>query len=162
MILCLLGNMIFSFAQKADEDYILETKYRNPIDTTDISNCKTPCMVLFVHSTHANCYCATEKMLKALSEDSLHIRKKKNIKLYVIYPCYSEKDIRNFESYCPKNAIVAFDTNQEYFRNFSQRFITPYIVFYDGKGNHWTKEGGTYGDLILCVESWMSNNKLGK
>lgn len=79
--------------------------------------------------------CATSKMQKALEEDSLYLRKVFGIKLYVIYPHYLQKDVEDFESYNPHNAVVAFDLGNQYKRAvMGDKNIFPYMVLFDGKG----------------------------
>lgn len=157
--ICLIFNILLSAAQNVDDSYVLETKYRNPIDTTNISRGETPCMVLFVHSTHENCHkCATSKMLEALAKDSLGLREQWNIKLYVVYPYYSDRDIKMFEHYQAKNSILAFDYDGKYRKTFNNGYNTPFIVLYNGKGHCWTRLGGTYDTLVSSAKSWLQKN----
>ncbi len=157
--ICLIFNVLISVAQNMDDSCILETKYRNPIDTADISRGEIPCMVLFVHSTHENCHkCATRRMLEALAKDSLGFREQWNIKLYVVYPNYSNRDIKAFEHYQAKNAILAFGHDGEYRKAFGGGNATPFIILYDGKGHCWTRLGGTYDDLVSTAEFWLRKN----
>ena len=132
------------------EDYILETRLHQPIDIAAFS--KEPTMLLFVHSQCEEGHlCPILKMQKALESDSLGFRSKYGIKLYVIYPKYSEADINIFDSFVPQNATVAFYTSRKYEGTFSEKSTTPYIVFYDGKGHIHTKEGGTIEELNNSV-----------
>lgn len=157
--ICLIFNVLISVAQNMDDSYILETKYRNPIDTADISRGRTPCMVLFVHPTHENCHkCATSRMLEALAKDSLGLREQWNIKLYVIYPHYSKRDIKTFEHYQAKNTILAFDYEGKYRKTFDSGNTTPFIALYDGKGHCWTILGGTYDTLVSYTKLWLQKN----
>lgn len=142
------------------EDYVLETRFRNPIDTAAFS--KNPTMLLFVHSQcKEGRMCPTMKMQKALESDSLGFRSKYGIKLYVIYPKYSEADINTFDSFAPQNATVAFYTSKKYEGTFSEKAMTPYIVFYDGKGHLHKKEGGTIEELNDSINTEWRYKKYG-
>lgn len=132
------------------EDYVLETRFRNPIDTAAFS--KNPTMLLFVHSQCKEGHmCSTMKMQKALESDSLGFRSKYGIKLYVVYREYSKADINTFDSFAPQNATVAFYTSRKYEGTFSEKSVTPYIVFYDGNGHIHKKEGGIIEELNNSV-----------
>ena len=147
-----------AFAQNADDITILETRFRNPIDTLTISKGKNPSIVLFVHSNCKKHNCATGKMLKALGKDSLDLRKNNNIKLFVVYPIYSKRDIAEFDSFNPQNATVAFDINRQYRASFSgDPNTTPFIVVFNGKGDNVIQNGGTYKDLYDTVVSFLKS-----
>ena len=142
LVLC-----IFSLNAIGQEDYILETRFRNPIDTAKFH--ETATMLLFVHS---NCQhrhlCPTTRMQRALETDSLGFLNRYGIQLFVIYPRYSDYDIKTFDSFSPKrNANVAFYTSHSYKGAFKEGVSTPYVVFYDGKGHVRTKAGGTIAEL---------------
>lgn len=139
----------------AQENYVLETRYRNPIDTTDFHS--KPTLLLFVHSKCNSRQCATLRMQEALEKDSLGIRKERGIKLYVIYPTYKKEDIRMFDFYNPVFAEVAFYTDYKYKGIFSDGNSTPFAVLYDGKGNVFTRLGGTYEDIYKLMETKISS-----
>ena len=155
--ICLAVISLFSIAQDIEDDYILETKYRNPIDTAKISNGESPYLLLFVHNAHGECNCATRNIHKALSRDSLGLRAKNNIKLYVVYPRYSEKNIQEFESFNGRNVVLAFDFQGKYRRSFLREGnTTPFIVLFDGKGNKWTHLGGSFEKVKGFIENSLS------
>lgn len=157
-ILLLICVPVLAIAQRNDEDYVLETRYRNPIDTTTF--CKMPTMLLFVHSKCNQGYrCATIRMQEALEKDSLGIRSQYGIRLYVIYPRYSDKDIQTFDSFSPINAKVAFYTEGKYWGTFKEGTTTPYIILYDGKGHMVTKTGGTIEEVKDLVTTQWHNLK---
>ena len=136
------------------EDYVLETRYRNPVDTMKFQ--EQPTILLFVHTKCQHGHlCPTTRMQKALESDSLGFRKKYNIKLYVIYPSIvSQYDINVFDSFSPtEDAQVAFYTKSDYKGVFQEGSTTPYIIFYDGKGHIHTKTGGTIEELKDSVEN---------
>lgn len=137
------------------ENYVLETRYRNPVDTTNFHS--KPTLLLFVHSKCDNSQCATSRMQKALETDSLNIRKEWGIKLYVIYPNYNENDLEMFDSYMPVLAEIAFYTDTKYKGAFSDENSTPFVVLYDGKGNTFTRLGGTYEDLCEFIKRKVSS-----
>lgn len=139
------------------ENYVLETRFRNPIDTAKFN--ESPTLLLFVHSKCQHEHlCPTMRMQKALEYDSLGLRFRLHISLYVIYNYYSEKDIKEFESFSPqRKAEVAFYTNAKYKGTFGDGAETPYMVFYDGKGNRWSKTGGTYEELRDSIYRWKLN-----
>ena len=129
------------------EKYILESRYRNPIDTSKFKD--APTMLVFVHSKceHGG-MCPTLRMQKALESDALGFRGKYGIKLYVIYPSYSTYDIETFDSFSPIGATrIAFYTDSQYYGSFNEGNNTPYVVYYDGKGHVYTKKGGTIEEL---------------
>lgn len=156
-ILLLFFPPYMAFAQNISDTTILETRFRNPIDTVTISVGKNPSIVLFVHSNCRNNNCPTGRLLKALSEDSLNLRKNNNIKLYVVYPNeYSKKDVAEFDSYSPDNAVVAFDINRTYRKKFGFNInVTPLVVIFDGKGNKIVQEGGTYKEIYDKTLSFL-------
>lgn len=137
------------------ENYVLETRYRNPIDTTSFHSKST--LLLFVHSKCDNSQCATCRMQKALKRDSLNIRKEREIKLYVIYSNYNKCDLEMFDSYMPVLAEIAFYTDTKYKGAFSDENSTPFVVLYDGKGNTFTRLGGTYEDLCEFIKRKVSS-----
>lgn len=137
-----------TLAQSTDDMTVLETRFRNPLDTLTISMGKHPSIVLFVHPNCKKHNCATEKMLKALAQDSLDLRKNNDIKLFVVYPIYSRIDIAEFDSFNPQNATIAFDINRQYRESFSGApNTTPFVVVFNGKGDKVIQNGGTYTDL---------------
>lgn len=71
---------------------------------------------------------------------------------YVIYPNYNENDLEMFDSYTPVLAEVAFYTDIKYKGAFSDGKSTPFVVLYDGKGNTFTRLGGTYRDLCEFIK----------
>lgn len=141
------------------EKYVLETRYRNPIDTVKFH--ESPTMLLFVHSKCQSALCSTTKMQMALERDSLGFRTKYGINLYVVYPKYSQSDIATFDSFSPvKGTFVAFYTSLNHRKTFHEGNITPHIVFYDGKGHVYSKIGGTIEDLNDSVcNKWRYINK---
>lgn len=145
-----LWSILVCLNMAGQENYVLETRYRNSIDTTRFHS--KPTLLLFVHSKCGNRQCATSRMQKALEKDSLNIRKERGIKLYVIYPNYNENDLEMFDSYTPILAEVAFYTDIKYKGAFSDGNSTPFVVLYDGKGNTFTRLGGTYRDLCEFIK----------
>ena len=144
-IICVMLVVVSSIM--GGEKYILESRYRNPIDTSNFK--ETPTMLVFVHSKceHGG-MCATLRMQKALESDALGFRDKYGIKLYVIYPSYSKSDIETFDSFSPTDATkIAFYTDSRYYGSFNEGRSTPYVIYYDGKGNIYTKLGGTIEEL---------------
>lgn len=128
------------------EKYVLETRYRNPVDTVKFH--EDPTMLLFVHSKCQSRSCATTRMQIALERDSLGFRARFGIKLYVIYPKYSQSDIDAFDTFSPtENAVVAFYTSLNHKNTFYEGNTTPHVVFYDGKGHVYSKTGGTIEEL---------------
>ena len=147
---CLLGQ----------ENYVLETRFRNPIDTVKFH--KTPTMLLFVHSKCQHGHlCPTTRMQKALESDTFGFINRFGIRLYVIYRYYSQNDINTFDSFSPiVNAKVAFYTNINHQGTFGEGGTTPYIVFYDGKGHVHTQRGGTIEELNDSVSNkWRYVNE---
>ena len=134
------------------EEYVLETRFRNPVDTVKFH--EIPTMLLFVHSKCQHGHlCPTTRMQKALETDSLGFRKKYGIKLYVIYPEYSSDDILTFDSFVPtENTAIAFYTKHRYKGTFYDGNVTPHVVFFDGKGHIRTKTGGNVEELKDSVE----------
>lgn len=121
------------------EDYVLETRFRNPVDTTNFHD--SPTILLFVHSKCSHGYsCATSQMQKAMEEDSLQIREERGIKLYVVYPKYNEEDIKVFDSHNPILSEVIFYTDTKYRGSFSDGNLTPFVVFMMGKGIYTKKK----------------------
>ncbi len=156
LISILLITSYTAFAQNDSDITILETRFRNPIDTSIISKGKNPSIVLFVHPNCRKHNCATGKMLKALGQDSLDLRKSNDIKLFVVYPQYSRIDIAEFDSLNPKNATVAFDINRQYRVSFSGNSnTTPFVVVFNGKGDSIIQNGGTYTELFDTVVSFL-------
>lgn len=146
----IFGSILACLNIFGQEDYVLETRFRNPVDTTKFHT--NPTLLLFVHSQcHHEHQCATTRMQKALEEDSLQIRKERGIKLYVVYPTYKKEDIKMFDSYNPVLSEVVFYTDTKYKGIFSEGNLTPFAILYDGKGNVFTRLGGTYEDLC----EWM-------
>lgn len=92
-------------------------------------------------------------MQEALEKDSLQIRKGRGIKLYVIYPIYKVEDIKTFDFFNPVLSEVVFYTETKHKGSFSEGNSTPYVVLYDGKGNIFTRLGGTYEDLCELIET---------
>ena len=135
------------------EYYVLETKFRNPVDTAKFH--ESPTMLLFVHSKcrHGN-LCPTTRMQKALESDTLGFINRFGIRLYVICQNYSQDDIDTFDSFAPiNNANVAFYTNRSHQGTFGEGNMTPYIVFYDGKGHTHSQTGGTIEELNDSVSN---------
>lgn len=157
IILLLFFYPYMAYTQNISDTTILETRFRNPIDTVTISVGKHPSIVLFVHSNCRNNNCSTGQLLKALCEDSLDLRKNNNIKLYVVYPNeYSKMDVDEFDSYSPENAVVAFDIGGTYRRKFGFNInVTPFVVIFDGKGNKIVQEGGTYKKIYNKTLSFL-------
>ena len=144
-------------AQEPQDSVVLESRFCNPIDTTDFAKSSSPVLVLFVHSSHGKtCNCPSSRMQKALETDSLGLREANNIKLYVVCPSGNKSaDIDLFDSYKPQNAMLAFDVNRVYGN--IKRY--PYVIFYDGKGGRWTQVGGTYSSLKESIEQWLTINQ---
>ncbi len=146
----LLLSVLFCWvvtALYAQENYVLETRFRNPVDTTKFK--ESPTLLLFVHSKCQHGHlCPTTRMQKALETDSLGFRRELGMKLYVIYPKYSSDDIQTFDSFMPTDkTVVAFYTKPYYKGTFYEGNTTPYVVFYDGRGHVRTKIGGTIVEL---------------
>lgn len=156
IIICLLV-CLSSLNVIGQEEYALETRFRNLIDTAKFNESST--LLLFVHSKFQDGhFCPTKRMQKALEYDSLELRFRLKIPLYVIYDHYSEKNINDFDSFSPqRDAKVAFYTRSEYKGTFGDCGETPYIVFYDGKGNRYSRTGGTYEELRDSIYRWKLN-----
>lgn len=156
---CILLAFLYCtvFAQNDNDMTILETRFRNALDTLTISKGPSPCIVVFVHSTCGNFKCATTQMQKALEQDSLDLRKNYSIKLYVVYPHeYSSEDVKHFDSYSPLNATVAFDINGQYRMSFGDYInATPFVVVFDGSGKRITQIGGTYQSLYDRIVQFL-------
>ncbi len=135
------------------EDYVLETRFRNPVDTVMFH--ESPTLLLFVHSKCQHGHqCPTTRMQKALESDTLGFINRFGIRLYVIYRNYSQNDINTFDSFSPTdNAKVAFYTNINHQGTFGEGSTTPYVVFYDGKGHVHTQTGGTIEELHDSVSN---------
>lgn len=147
----ILLSTLFSIPSFAQEDCIFETYYRNPIDTTKFVSSGKPSVMLFVHSKCGHS-CPTRRMQEAFEADSCSIRNKNGIKLYVVYPSYSEEAKQDFDSYKPKNAELLFWVNKP--ENFyGYRNTTPYIILFNGKGQLWYQTGGTYEDFVNLVKT---------
>lgn len=135
------------------ENYILENKFRNPVDTSTFH--KQPTILLFTHPRYKNCGgCPTFAMQKAFEVDNLGIRVKRKIKLYVIYiwgTLYNHKCIEEFEALKPVNADILFYTDTKFEGTFSERY-TPYLRLYDGKGNVYTELGKDYEDVCNKIK----------
>lgn len=155
IIICAFFFSMTVSAQEKQDSVVLENRYYNPIDTVAFAQENSPCIVLFVHSSHGdNHVCASGRMQQALQTDSLGLREENNIKLYVVYPSdHKNSDIEEFDSYSSKNSILAFDVNRVY--KIKQ---WPYVIFYDGKGGRWTQEGGTYTSLKESIEQCLTIN----
>lgn len=150
-IFCYIIINAFSIPSFAQEDCIFEAYYRNPIDTTMFVSSGKPSVMLFVHSKCGHS-CPTQRMQEAFEADSCSIRNKYGIKLYVVYPSYSEEAIQDFDSYKPKNAEILFCVNKP--ENFyGYRNTAPYIILFNGKGQFWCQTGGTYEDFVNLVET---------
>lgn len=149
--LFMLVYILVGLNMSGQENYALETRFRNPVDTVKFS--RNPTCLLFVHSHSKGHLCPTSRMQQALEKDSLQIRKERGIKLYVIYPSYKEDDIRMFDYYNPVLSEVAFYTDRKYKGSFSEGTSTPFVVLYDGKGNVFTKSGGTYEELCELIKT---------
>lgn len=137
---------------------ILETMFRNPIDTAKFH--LRPSLLLFSHPKCKNAtLCTTLLMQRALEKDSLNIRKDRDIKLYVIQPFgYDKNDINDFESFEPVNSELLFYINIGFRGSFSEPNLTPFIILYDGKGNVFTKTGGSYSELCDMIRKVMPIN----
>ncbi len=130
----------------SQENYVLESRYRNPIDTSVFAN--KPTMMLFVHPKCKNGnMCPTARMQKALENDTLGFRSQFGIRLLVVYPKYSENDIKDFDSFEPRDAKVCFYTYSKYRGAWGEEETTPFIIFYDGKGHIRSKTGGSIEEL---------------
>lgn len=92
---------------KGQSSYFLETRYRNPVDTTNIIHSNISSIMLFVHSKCGH-GCPTQRMQTLLELDSCNIRKEYGLKLYVVYPSFSAKDISDFDSHKATNSEILF------------------------------------------------------
>lgn len=133
------------------ENYPLETRFRNPVDVDSFS--KSPTMLLFVHpKCQSEHMCPTARMQKALECDSLGFRVKYGIKLFVICPKYSLVDERQYDNFSPTNSELIFYTAPKFYGTFQEGTTTPHIVFYDGKGHMQSMTGGTIEELKDSLE----------
>ena len=133
------------------EDYLFETRFRNPVDVHAFNT--SPTMLLFVHPRCPNgTMCPTARMQKALECDSMGFRVRYGIKLFVICPKYSVVDERQFDDFSPINSELIFYTAPKYYGSFQEGTTTPHIVFNDGKGHMHSMTGGTIEDLKDSVE----------
>ena len=148
--------LFFSFCvaltAMSQNNYILETKFRNPVDTAKFH--QRPTLLLFSHSKCQNATrCATLRMQEALEKDSMQIRRDRGIKLYVIQPSgYNKKDIDDFESLEPVDAELLFYMDRDCRGSFSEPNLTPFVRLYDGKGNVYIKVGGSYSELCDMIK----------
>ena len=101
-------------------------------------------------------------MQKKIETDSLGFLRKFGIKLYVIYPEYSQYNINTYDSFSPtENTVVAFYTQRTHQGLFHESGSTPHIVFFDGKGHIRTKTGGTVEELNDSVcNKWRRERKI--
>lgn len=151
IIFAVLITILLPLSAFSQDDCIFETFYRNPVDTTKIVSSGKPSIMLFVH-TKCGHSCPTQRMQEALEIDSCAIRNKYGIKLYVVYPSYSEENKQDFYSYKPKNAEVLFWVNKA--KDFyGYKNSTPYIILLNGKGQSWYQTGGTYEDFVNLVKT---------
>ena len=152
----ILVCVLFCITEEGQEHCVLETRFRNPVDTTIFH--RQPTLLLFVHSkcNHGR-LCPTMRMQESLEKDSLQIRKRRGIKLYVVYPSYNVEDIKTFDSFNPVLSEVVFYTAQKHKGSFHEGNATPYIVLYDGNGNAFTRLGGTYEDLCELIETKIAS-----
>lgn len=157
IILAVLITILLPLSSFSQDDCSFETYYRNPVDATKFVLSGKPTIMLFVH-TKCGHSCPTQKMQEALEIDSCAIRKGFGIKLYVVYPSYSTENIQDFNSYKPKNAEVLFWINKpKEFYGF--RNTTPYIIVFNGEGQSWMQEGGTYEDFVNLVKTNIKDVK---
>lgn len=160
-ILLFIVTCICSACVMGQEDYVLETRFRNPVDTAKFH--ESPTMLLFVHSKCQHGHlCPTTRMQRALETDSLGFRSKFGIKLYVIYPEYSQYDINTFDSFSPaENTVVAFYVKRTHKGTFHESGSTPHIVFYDGNNHIRTKIGGNVEELKDSVcNKWRGEQRI--
>ena len=131
---------------RGQNTYFLETRYRNPVDTTRIIHSTIPSLMLFVHSKCGHS-CATQRMQAFLELDSCKIRKKYGLKLYVVYPSFSAKDISDFDSHKANNSEILFIANKmDNFYGYNK--TTPYVILFCGNGKVLTFSHGSYKDLV--------------
>lgn len=135
---------------RGQNTYFLETRYRNPVDTTRIIHSTIPSLMLFVHSKCGHS-CATQRMQAFLELDSCKIRKKYGLKLYVVYPSFSAKDISDFDSHKTNNSEILFIANKmDNFYGYNK--TTPYVILFCGNGKVLTFSHGSYKDLVKFIE----------
>lgn len=133
--------------------YFLETRYRNPVDTARIIHQSNPSVMLFVHSKCRHRHmCMTQRMLEDLALDSCEIRKEYGLKLYVVYPSFSAKDISDFDSHKATNSEILFIADKlDTF--YGYKGATPYVILFCGNGKVLTFPHGTYEELVKFIET---------
>lgn len=136
---------------KGQSSYFLETRYLNPVDTTYIIHSGVPSLMLFVHSKCGHS-CPTQRMQAFLELDSCKIRKEYGLKLYVVYPSFSAKDISDFDSHKATNSEIIFIAdNLETFYGYNK--TTPYVILFCGNGKVLTFSHGTYEELVKIIKT---------
>lgn len=131
--------------------YFLETRYRNPVDTTRIIHSDIPSLMLFVHSKHEH-GCPTQRMQALLELDSCNIREEYGLKLYVVYPSFSARDIRDFDSHKATNSEILFVADElENFYGYNK--TTPYVILFCGNGKVLPFSHGTHEELVKFIET---------
>lgn len=138
---------------KGQSSYFLETRYRNPVDTTNIIHSNISSIMLFVHSKCGH-GCPTQRMQTLLELDSCNIRKEYGLKLYVVYPSFSAKDISDFDSHKATNSEILFIADElENFYGYNK--TTPYVILFCGNGKVLTFSQGTYDELVKLIETYI-------